>query len=119
VTLKGGGHCVSQVYGSALPIGYCDCKLSDWEPIARLVLDASYEATLTAAVLNFARTGSANVYLTTIGGGVFGNPHPWIFSAIQRVCDRFRDIQLRVVMVSYGRSSDYVRDLIKNFAKLS
>lgn len=119
VTLKGCGHSVSQVYGSALPIGYCNCKLSDWEPIARLVLDASYEATLAAAVLNFARTGSANVYLTTIGGGVFGNPHPWIFSAIQRACDRFRDIPLRVVMVSYGRSSDHVRDLITNFAKAS
>lgn len=49
------------------------------------VLDAAYEGTLWAAA-NLARQGRGlpRVYLTFIGGGVFGNDDRWICDAIGR-----------------------------------
>ena len=46
VTLKGGKHLVTQVYCSALPVAYSGLASALWEPFARLVLEAAYEATL-------------------------------------------------------------------------
>jgi hypothetical protein len=43
-----------------------------WEAFASLVLQAAYEATMFAAVLN-AQRGASNVVLTRLGGGAFGN----------------------------------------------
>ena len=43
---------VSQVFCSALPIAYTRVPLVHWKPFALLVLEAAYEATLLAAVLN-------------------------------------------------------------------
>jgi hypothetical protein len=115
VTLADTKHSVSQVYGSALPIGYSSLSASKWEIFARLVLDASYEATFAAAALNFARCGNPNLYLTTIGGGVFGNPHEWIFGAIARACTLFREVPLKVTIVSYGQSSLHAQSLIRSW----
>lgn len=44
---------------------------------AQLVLDAGYEATLLAGVLNSQRGGSNIVLLTLLGGGAFGNANEW------------------------------------------
>lgn len=115
VTLADTKHCVNQVYGSALPIGYSSLSPSKWEIFARLVLDASYEATFAAAALNLARGGNPNLYLTTIGGGVFGNPHEWIFGAITRACKLFRKVPLKVTIVSYGHSSLHAQQLIRSW----
>ena len=115
VTLADTKHSVSQVYGSALPIGYSSLSASKWEIFARLVLEASYEATFAAAALNFARCGNPNLYLTTIGGGVFGNPHEWIFGAIARACTLFREVPLKVTIVSYGQSSLHAQSLIRSW----
>ena len=115
VTLADTKHCVNQVYGSALPIGYSSLSASKWEIFARLVLDASYEATFAAAALNLARGGNPNLYLTTIGGGVFGNPHEWIFGAISRACKLFREVPLKVTIVSYGHSSLHAQHLIRSW----
>ena len=52
VTLDDAGHTVTQAFCSALPIAYADHHADRWEPFARLVLDAAYEATLAAAALN-------------------------------------------------------------------
>ncbi|TWU10153.1 hypothetical protein Poly21_51220 [Allorhodopirellula heiligendammensis] len=49
-----------------------------WTDFAKLILDAAYEATLLAAVLNASRTGVNVIYLTMLGGGVFGNEDAWI-----------------------------------------
>ena len=46
----GSGRRVSQAYCSALPVAYSELPEEDWESFARLVLQASYEATLLAAV---------------------------------------------------------------------
>lgn len=66
-------HTVSQVFCSALPCAYSRVPLARWERFARLVLEAAYEATLLAGVLNRSRHGDARVYLTRLGGGAFGN----------------------------------------------
>lgn len=112
VTLRGAGHRVTQVYGSALPVAYGDGEPDEWAPFARLVLEAAYEATLCAAALNAARTGNRRVFLTLLGGGVFGNRRSWIFAAIDRALGAITARgggALDVALVSYGRSNPDVR----------
>ena len=63
VTLPGAKHVVTQIYASALPIAYAEAAVADWEPFARLVLEAAYLATLAAAV----QSGASRVFLTRLG----------------------------------------------------
>lgn len=58
VTTSESHHLVTQAYCSAVPVGYSPHSPDLWEPFARLVLEASYEATLRAVMLN-ASTGSS------------------------------------------------------------
>ena len=76
-------HRVAQVYASALPCAYArGTKERDWEPFARLVLRAAYEATLAVAAVKSQEAGGARVkcFLTALGGGVFGNRFEWCAS---------------------------------------
>lgn len=94
------GHAVSQAFCSALPIGYHGGELRTdprWEGIARLVLEAAYEATLFAARIHHRAGGSDLVYLTRIGGGVFANPPAWIHDAIRRAVDQVPGLRVRIV----------------------
>lgn len=111
VTLAGSKHLVTQVYCSALPVAYSGLASSLWEPFARLVLEAAYEATLAVAVLNASNTGNKNVYLTLLGGGAFGNDQSWILEAIRRAATAFQDVGLEVKIVSYRNSNPAVRKL--------
>ena len=95
------GQTVSQVFCSALPVGYSRLSIADWELFARLVLEAAYEATLYSAVENAARTGSRRVYLTLLGAGAFGNPLAWVLDAMKRALDIFCDGNLDVAVVSF------------------
>jgi hypothetical protein len=74
-------------------------------------LEACYEATLCAAILNSRATGNKSVFLTLVGGGAFGNPEEWIVAAIQRALDLYRSFNLDVAIVSYGRSNRALRIL--------
>ena len=78
------GPRVSQAFCSALPVAYGKPPSAAWAPFARLVLEAAYEATLLAALLNARRGASAQVLLTRLGGGAFGNEAAWIEGAIER-----------------------------------
>jgi hypothetical protein len=111
VTLPGAGHLVSQAYCSAVPVAYTSERVADWEPLARLVLDAAYEATMWTAVDNAHRTGNNTVFLTLLGGGAFGNPTSWITDAMVRSFDLFGAADLDVAIVSYGASHDHVKAL--------
>lgn len=95
------GPLVSQVYCSALPVGYSDLDPQAWKEFACLVQEAAYEATLLAGILNAARGASKRVLLTRIGGGVFGNSDCWINAAILRAIWLIKDYDLEVDMVSY------------------
>lgn len=112
VTLDGTGHLVTQAYCSALPLAYSSHHRREWEPFARLVLDAAYEATFCAGVLNAASTGNPRIYLTLVGGGVFGNPAPWVIDAVSRAQRRFVDHGLDVAIVSYGRPNRRLAPLL-------
>lgn len=93
---------VSQAFCSALPVAYSRVPPSNWELFASLVLEAAYEATLWAAVLNAQRGASNVVFLTLLGGGAFGNPGSWIHAAIRRALELMKSFDLDVKLVSYG-----------------
>jgi hypothetical protein len=97
---QGPGPLVSQAYCSAMPVAYGRPPVHAWEPLARLVLEAAYEATLLASVLNARRGASRRVLLTRLGGGAFGNEAAWITSAIERALACVAGQNLEVLAVS-------------------
>ena len=112
VTLNDSQHKVSQAYCSALPIAYSEHSSSLWTEFAKLVLEASYEATFCAAILNLRRTGNNTMYLTLLGGGAFGNETAWIIRAIERSIELYSDFGLNVAIVSYGVSKPEIQKLV-------
>ena len=112
VTLGDCQHNVSQAYCSALPVTYSSQSSKQWEPFARLVLEAAYEATLHVASLNAERTGNREVYLTLLGGGAFGNDSDWIMAAIERATRRLASADLDIFIVSYRASNSDVQSMI-------
>ena len=103
---------ISQAFCSALPVAYTRVPAAQWAPLARLVLEAAYEATLLAAVEN-AQTGGSNVVLLThLGGGAFGNDDDWIHAAMARALDLARGWALDVRIVCYGAPSPATRELV-------
>ena len=115
VTIKDLKHTVTQAYCSALPVAYSNHDSELWSDFARLVLDASYEATICTAILNYLSTGNNRVFLTLLGGGAFGNKTDWITQAIKRSLKLYENWNLEVAIVSYGRSKHYVRQLVEEF----
>jgi len=112
VTLDNAGISVTQAYCSGVPISYSTHSTHDWEPLARLVLDAAYDSTLTAARINRSATGNPTVFLTLLGGGVFGNPTDWIVEAMARAIERHSAAGLDVAIVSYSRPNTAISDLL-------
>lgn len=115
VTIQEAGHLVTQAFCSAVPVAYSPLSDVLWEPLARVVLDASYEATLHAALLNSVRTGNPRVYLTLLGGGAFGNRTGWILEALEKALHRFREAGLTILVVSYGSSNPTVTAAAERF----
>ena len=106
---------VSQIYCSAVPVSYSPEPASAWEPLARLILEATYEATFRAAVLNKARNGSNILFLTMIGGGAFGNQPEWIIDAIRRALRLHEHSGLDIRMVSHRHPNSMLDVLAKEF----
>ena len=97
-------HCTAKTHAGAA--GACQAL---WTPLAKLVLDASYEATLLVGILNAARFAEQHqklppVLLTKVGGGVFGNSADWIQDAIVGACAKASQfgVPLDVSVVHYG-----------------
>jgi hypothetical protein len=103
---------VSQAFCSALPVAYT--RVPSRHSFAVLVLEAAYEATMWAAVLN-ARRGASNVLLTFLGGGAFGNDDEWILSAMRRALTAVASFNLDVRIVSYGAPTSAVLRLAEEF----
>ena len=78
-------------------------------------LEAAYEATLWAAVLNSRRGTSNIVLLTRLGGGAFGNDDAWIDAAMQRALTKVQDCSLDVRLVSFGAPRPSMLALEKAF----
>ncbi len=112
VTIGDATHLVTQVFCSALPVSYSDIPESEWDYFPRLILDATYEALFHVAAQNLADTGCRKLYLTLVGGGVFGNKLDWILSSIGRSLGLFAWANLDVYIVSYGASKPEVVDFL-------
>lgn len=114
VTLSESKHTVSQAYCSALPVAYSHLDSFYWESFALVILEATYEATLYAALLNYEKTGCNKVYLTLVGGGAFGNEFAWIFESLEKTIKKFENTALDVIIVSYSGSNSRVSKLIED-----
>jgi hypothetical protein len=99
-----GRHIVTQVFCSALPIGYyVGTPQEGLSFLASLVLDGLYEATLAVASIIARNRGErVAVYLTCVGGGVFGNEPDWIIQAIDRALKLFSSEPIDVYLVHFG-----------------
>ncbi len=112
VTVSPHKHTVSQAYCSALPIAYSDIETKYWEPFARLILEATYEATFYAAAKNYKNTGNQQLFLTLVGGGAFGNELNWIFNAVEKSINKFKNIPIDVKIVTYDQSDQKVKEFV-------
>lgn len=102
------GVLVSQAFCSAVSCAYTSAPLADWAPLAQLVLEAAYQATLWAAIAG----GCDKAFLTFIGGGVFGNDMDWIAGAIGRAVAAVDGYGLEVVVVHFRAVEPWARDLV-------
>jgi hypothetical protein len=104
-------HKVTQVYCSALPIAYLShwLKLVEWTNFATAVLDAAYEATLAAGVIlcDQRKGARVKVFLTSVGGGAFGNDSTWITESIKKACAKFAKYPLDVILINYKKDKQY------------
>jgi hypothetical protein len=123
VTISRNGNLITQVYCSALPVAYSHVEKELWSDFAKMILEATYEATFYVALKNYERTKNNKVFLTLIGGGAFGNEKEWIFNAIVGSVKKFSKTPLDVKIVSYETSdtdvkkfADSVMGLIKGNA---
>jgi hypothetical protein len=79
------------------------------------VLEAACEATLLAAAIRYSQGQSRTVFLTSRGGGAFGNDEAWIDAAIERALRRVDRAGLVVAVVSYGSLRSGLHRLIERF----
>jgi hypothetical protein len=107
---------VSQAFCSALPVAYSTVPPSHWKSFASFILEAAYEATMLAGVLNASRGASNIVLLTQLGGGAFGNADEWIHSAIRRALETVSGFDLDVRLVSYQSPSQAMLHTAAYFA---
>lgn len=110
-----GGPIVSQAFCSALPVAYSGVGEALWAPFARLVLEAAFEATLWAGVINASRGVSNIVLLTSLGGGAFGNDERWIEASMIRAIAMVSGLDLDLLLVSHGRPSDMLKRISQSF----
>lgn len=107
---------VSQAFCSALPVAYSrSVPPPHWEAFGSLVLEAAYEATMAAAVLNARRGASNIILLTELGAGAFGNDPAWVHAAMRRALKMVTDFDLDVRLVSYLRPSRGLLQLAEEF----
>ena len=110
---------VTQVFCSAVSCSYGDRSIdnNEWEPLARLVLDGSYEATLWAAAIEYSLgIGNGKVFLTMLGGDAFGNEPEWISDSISRSINKLKSsrVSLEVNIVHFQTVDTKMRDMIND-----
>lgn len=106
---------VTQLFCSALPVAYSRVPAAHWEKFALLVLEAAYEATMWATLLNAQRGASNVAFLTLLGGGAFGNRGSWIQAAMRRALKLMTPFDLDVRLVSYGTPSREILAVAEEF----
>ena len=115
VTSSINGHLVNQIYCSALPVSYSQIEPILFETFARLILEATYEATFYAALRNMDKTGCDKLYLTLVGGGAFGNRKDWIIDAISMAISKFKLTPLDVKIVSFSSIDKRINEMLEPY----
>lgn len=96
---------VHHVYAAALNFAGSVTINKFTKEIGQHLLTAEYRATVLAAwensLLHPELPGSNKLYLTLLGGGVFGNPYEMIFESILSNLDVIVDSGLEVIIVFY------------------
>src|SRR5699024_11215978 len=113
VTISKTKHKVSQIYCSALPVAYSHIESFYWESFSRIILEALYESTLYAGMLNMENNNSNSVFLTLVGGGAFGNDEQWILESMQKAIRKFKNVPLDIKIISYGTSNLNLKECIE------
>jgi len=113
VTITKEKQLVSQIYCSALPVAYSYLESYYWESFARVILEATYEATFYSAIKNIDK--SNKVFLTLVGGGAFGNNIDWILESLVKTIEKFKNAPLDVKIVSYNNSNTLLKEAIKKY----
>ncbi|EED30521.1 conserved hypothetical protein [gamma proteobacterium NOR5-3] len=105
-TVQENPHQISQAFCSAVSCGYSSLPRHLWQGLATMVLDAAYEATLLAAAIDRDKgTGTGRVWLTMLGGGVFGNDDLWIAQAIENALKKTKNLGLDVKLAHFRQLS--------------
>ena len=102
-------HRVCQVFCSGLPISYNRQSDEEWEIFAKLVLEGYYKGCLLVGAISALerKKEKVKVYLTMLGGGVFGNPEKWIKEAIEKSLGVVDSNLVEVIVVRFGSSKNY------------
>eukprot|EP00116_Pleurobrachia_bachei_P015862 sb/3476124/ len=107
---------IMQVFGAAAAISYSRCgKNKLWENLAKGILNTSYLGLFHTAATN---PSSNKLFLTFIGGGVFGNPIGWICDAILSAGKHYKNAGLEVYIVSYSTPCSQTVKLIDDLNRL-
>jgi nicotinic acid mononucleotide adenylyltransferase len=113
VTTSGGkilDQIVSQIYCSAYPVAYStsgttnvpDTSAADYALLSSMILHAVYYSTLAYAVTRITPDETRKkVFLTKVGGGVFGNDVSLIDNAIYNALRHFTAYPIDVYIVDY------------------
>mgnify|MGYP006081254931 CR=1 FL=1 len=112
-------HRVCQVYSSGCPVAYTRSvsTTADWEKFATLILESAFECTLAVgSILARERGERVKVFLTGVGGGVFGNGASWIMRSILRALKIHLHESIDVILVNYGVITDMNRQIETSIA---
>ena len=71
---------------------------------------------MCAAILNSTRNGKNKLFLTLVGGGVFGNRIDWITDAIHRAIEKYRQYEIDVAIVTHKVPKPPLTELIKHLS---
>ena len=111
-------HRVTQVYCSALPIGYQSNygfvpafkEKENWDILEQLILDNIYDLTFKSAIYNLKLNQSSKrqkLFLTQVGGGAFKNNDEFIQNAIEKALKAHKHYPLDVIMVYFEDNMKY------------
>jgi hypothetical protein len=101
---------INQVFTAALNLGGLNSKYSkipEIQKLAKFLLKGAYMATIFSAIENANNQpasfkGRNKLYLTLIGGGVFGNEHSWIAEALYSCIDLIKQSGLQIYLIIYA-----------------
>jgi len=102
---------INQVFTCGVNLGGKNAvyaHIPEVKELAKYMLKGAYRATILSAIENSQTQpahykGKDKLYLTLIGGGVFGNDHDWITEAIYSCADLIKKAGLQIYLIIYSK----------------